>query len=327
MKHVSILIPAGDAVVGSIEGPYKLLSQVNAFLGTMGRPDLFQIELVGIDRDMTLNQGVFTLHAQRTIYEDFHTDLIIIPAPHGDLAASVAMNRDLIAWIEQKYRAGSEVASLCLGAFLLAATGLMDGKRCATHWLGADAFRMMYPQVNLLSETIMTDEKGLYTSGGAYSYLNLVLYLVGKYVSHEMAVLCAKVYQIDMGRQSQSPFILFKGQKAHEDEPIIKAQEYIEQHVTSRITIDELASMTFISKRNFERRFKKATGNTVAEYIQRVKMEAAKMRLESSRENVNEVMYNLGYTDNKAFRKTFKKITGVSPLEYRNRYSVKAEIA
>lgn len=327
MKHISILVPAGDAVVGSIEGPHKVFSQVNDFLAGMGQPAAFQVELVGLTKHKTFNRGLFTLHAHRTIDEDFRTDLVIIPAPHGDLAEAVALNEDLIAWIRRQHEAGAEVASLCVGAFLLAATGLVDGRKCATHWLGAQQFAAMYPAVNLVAEQVITDENGLYSSGGAYSYLNLMLYLVEKYVNREMAVCCAKVFQIDIGRHSQSPFAIFSGQKDHDDEPIKKAQEFIEKNFSDKISIDELAALTFLSRRNFERRFKKATSNTVAEYIQRVKIEAAKMSLESSQENVNEVMYSVGYSDTKAFRTLFKRITGVSPVAYRDRYSRKGTAA
>ena len=324
MKHVSILVPAGDAVVGSIEGPHKVLSQVNELLAGAGQPPAFQIELVGLTKHKTFNRGLFTLHATRTIDEDFRTDLVIIPAPHGDLAEAVALNQDLIAWIAGQHARGAEVASLCLGAFLLAATGLLDGRQCATHWLGAPQFAAMYPTVHLVAEQVITDEQGLYSSGGAYSYLNLILYLVEKYVSRDMAVCCAKVFQIDIGRRSQSPFVIFRGQKDHDDEPVKKVQEFIEQHFAEKLSVDELAAQSCLSRRNFERRFKKATSNTVAEYVQRVKIEAAKMSLESSRENVNEVMYSVGYSDTKAFRTLFKRITGVSPVAYRERYSRKS---
>lgn len=324
MKHVSILVPAGDAVVGSIEGPHKVLSQVNDLLAGAGQPPAFHIELVGLTRDKTFNQGLFTLHAHRTIAEEFRTDLIIIPAPHGDLAEAVALNAPFLPWIRQQHARGAEVASLCLGAFLLAATGLMDGRQCATHWLGAPQFAAMYPAVHLVGEQVITDEQGLYSSGGAYSYLNLILYLIEKYVSRDMAVCCAKVFQIDIGRRSQAPFVIFRGQKDHDDEPIKKTQEFIEQHFAEKLSVDELAALSCLSRRNFERRFKKATTNTVAEYIQRVKIEAAKMSLETSQENVNEVMYSVGYADAKAFRTLFKRLTGVSPLAYRERYSRKA---
>lgn len=321
MKHIAILVPAGDAVVGSIEGPHKVLTQVNDILRSMGRAPAFQIELVGLTQHKTFNRGLFTLHADRTIDEDFATDLIIIPAPHGDLQEAIELNRPLIAWVKQRYEQGTEVASLCLGAFLLAATGLLEGRQCATHWIAAHEFRQLYPGVELVDERVITDELGLYSSGGAYSYLNLVLYLIEKYVGREMAVCCAKVFQIDLGRSSQSPFVIFQGLKAHEDAPIRKTQEFIEAHFQQKISVDELAEMASLSRRNFERRFKKSTCHTVAEYIQRVKIEAAKMSLESSRDNVNEIMYSVGYSDTKAFRTLFKKLTGVSPVAYRDKYS------
>ena len=132
---------------------------------------------------------------------------------------------------------------------------------------------------------------------------------------------------IDIDKVSQSPFIIFKGQKEHDDEPIKKAQEFIENNFDEKITVEQLASMFALGRRNMERRFKKATANTVMEYIQRVKIEVAKKNLESSRKNVNEVMYDVGYSDAKAFRNTFKKITGLSPVDYRNKYNKVAVMA
>lgn len=321
MKHISVLVPKGDVVVGSIEGPYKLFTHVNEFLQRDGKQPGFIIELVGQERETLLDNGIYKLNTHRTLRESFKTDLIIIPAVHGDQRKVIRDNQDMIQWITGHYKRGAEVASLCVGAFILASTGLLEGKRCATHWLMANDFRRMFPEINLVAEKVITDEHGIYTSGGAYSFLNLILYLVEKYVGREMAVLCAKVFEIEVDRKSQSPFTIFSGQKDHEDVPVRKAQEFIEQNFQQKITVDQLASMLALSRRNLERRFKRATSNTTVEYIQRVKIEAAKMSLESSRENINEVMYKVGYTDSKAFRVTFKKITGLSPVQYRSKYS------
>jgi transcriptional regulator GlxA family with amidase domain len=161
----------------------------------------------------------------------------------------------------------------------------------------------------------------MYSSGGAFSYLNLILYLIEKYAGRDMSVLAAKVFAIEIERENQLSFIIFQGQRGHEDELVKKAQEYIEKNYQEKITVDQLASMLALSRRNLERRFKKATANTVVEYIQRVRIEAAKMTLEKARENVNDAMYKSGYTDTKAFRSTFKKITGLSPIEYRSKYN------
>ena len=320
MKHISILVPKG-AILGSLEGSRQLFTQVNSFMQAKGAQPIFKVELVGLSKETPLSGGLFTANSNALVDDVKQTDLIIIPALDGDLQLAIENNRDFIPWIIEQRRNGAEVASHCLGAFLLASTGLVNGKKCATHWMATNAFRAMFPQVELVTEKIITDEQGIYSSGGAFSYLNLILYLIEKYAGRDMAVLSAKVFAIEIERQNQLSFVIFQGQKEHDDEPIKKAQEFIEKNYQDKITIDDLASHVAVSRRNFERRFKKATSNTVAEYIQRVKIEAAKMSLESTRENVNDAMYKVGYSDPKAFRVSFKKITGLSPVEYRNKYN------
>ncbi len=320
MKHLSILVPEG-AMLGAVEGPLKLFTEVNGLLASLGREPLFNVQLVGLTHETKLNNGLFTVHPELTVKDKVKTDLIIVPAVYGDMGKALEINQAFTPWIQQQYKAGAEIASLCLGAFLLASTGLLNGKKCATHWLAATAFRQMFPEVTLVPDKIITDEQGIYSSGGAYSYLNLVLYIIEKYAGRDVAILCSKVFEIEIDRGSQSPFIMFNGQKEHEDEPIKKAQVFIEQNFQDKITVEQLAGMFAMGRRNLERRFKKATSNTVVEYIQRVKIEAAKLSLESSRENVNEVMYKVGYSDTKAFRTTFKKLTGLSPVQYRNKYN------
>ncbi|NUM81825.1 helix-turn-helix domain-containing protein [bacterium] len=320
MKHISILVPK-EAILGSLEGSRQILTQVNYFLKDMGQSPAFNVQLVGLTKQTMIGGGLYTIHADALIADVKKTNLIIIPALNGDLKRAIGLNCDFIPWIIHQHKNGAEVASLCVGAFLLASTGLLNGKKCATHWLAANEFRKMFPDVRLVTEKIITDEHGIYSSGGALSYQNLILYLIEKYAGRPMAVLASKVFAIEIERLTQSPFIMFQGQKDHDDQLIKKAQEFIESSYQDKITVEQLAEMSFISRRNFERRFKKATANTVAEYIQRVKMEAAKVSLESSRENVNEVMMKVGYSDDKAFRSTFKRITGLSPSQYRNKYN------
>ncbi len=320
MKTISILVPKG-AILGSIEGPRQLFTQVNQFFVAQGAEPPFRVQLVGLGHETPVAGGRYTIHSDALLQDVATTDLVVIPALDGDIKSGLELNKSFIPWITKQHEMGAEIASLCMGAFLLASTGLLEGKKCATHWLAENDFRNMFPNVRLSSERVITDEKGIYSSGGAYSYLNLILYLIEKYVGRQMSILCAKVFAIEIDRETQSPFMIFSGQKDHEDEPIRKAQEYIEANFQDRITVDQIASMFALGRRNLERRFKKATSNTLVEYIQRVKIEAAKMSLETSRENVTEVMYKVGYTDIKAFRTTFRKLTGLSPLQYRNKYN------
>jgi transcriptional regulator GlxA family with amidase domain len=324
MKRISILVPR-RGILANIEGSRQVFAMANEFCEMQGKPSPFEIRLVGLTPETKLNRGLYTITADYTINNTTPADLIIIPAMTGDLKEALTRNSEYIPWLASRYNEGSEIASLCVGAFLLASTGLLDGKNCATHWIASNEFRRMFPDVNLVTDQIITDGNGLYTSGGAYSSMNLILYLVEKYAGRETALFCAKVFQIDIDRGTQTQFMIFSGQKEHDDETIRNIQEYIENNYRDKITIDKLAGMFALSRRNLERRFKKATSNTITEYIQRVKVEAAKMSLESSRENVSEVMYKSGYADTKAFRLTFKRITGLSPLQYRNKYNREAE--
>jgi len=320
LKHISILVPSG-AILGSVEGPRQVLSEVNEILVKMGKDPMFRVQLVGLAKEIPIYNGTYMVCADELVKNINKTDLIIIPAMQGDMVKNLEENKAFVPWIIQQHERGAEIASLCVGAFLLASTGLVTGRKCATHWMAANDFRKMFPDVHLVEDKIITDEGGIYSSGGAFSYLNLILYLIEKYVGRNIAIFCSKAFQIDIDRGSQSPFIMFKGQKEHEDEPVKKAQEFIEKNFQEKISVDQLASMFALGRRNLERRFKKATANSVVEYMQRVKIEAAKMSLETSRETVNEVMYNVGYTDPKAFRNTFKRITGLSPVQYRNKYN------
>ncbi len=319
MKHISILVPE-ESVLASIVDPRYMFTSVNDFWQVAGNEPIFKVELVGLSNQVLLNNGTFAVHADQLLKDVKKTDLVIIPALSGNIRTALQLNQEFVPWIVTQYAKGAEIASLCIGAFLLAHTGLLNGRKCSTHWIYANEFREMFPEVTLVDDRIITEEQGLYSSGGASSYWNLLLYLVEKYTNREMAIKASKFFAIEIDRKSQSPFIMFNGQKKHEDEPIREAQEFIEKNVTEKISVEELATRFAIGRRHFERRFKKATNNTPVEYIQRVKIEAAKKQLESGQKNVTEVMYEVGYLDMKAFRSVFKKITGLSPTDYRNRY-------
>lgn len=325
MKHVSILVPE-TAVIEAVADPRYLFTAVNQFLESAGKAPLFKVEVVGQNKEIKLEKSLFSVHTDATLKDVKKTDLIVIPAISGDVKTAVEVNKDLVPWIVDQYKGGAEVASLCVGAFLLASTGLLSGKKCSTHWSFVNEFRTMYPDVEIVDGSIITEEHGLYSSGGANSYWNLLLYLVEKYTDRATAILAAKYFAIEIDRNSQSAFMIFNGQRDHEDGEIRKAQHFIEENYTEKITVDQLADMLAIGRRSFERRFKKATNNTVVEYIQRVKMEAAKRSFETSRKNINEVMFDVGYTDTKAFRTIFKKITGLTPIEYRNKYNKQAVV-
>jgi transcriptional regulator GlxA family with amidase domain len=318
--NISILVPE-NSVMQAIADPQYLFSAVNQFMVVAGKKPLFNLQLVGLKKEVRINDGLFSINTSKLLKDVKKTDLVIIPALFGDMKTAIASNKKLLPWINEQYDNGAEVASLCVGAFLLASTGLLNGKKCSTHWGFQNEFRKMFPNVEVIDGSIVTEEHRLYSSGGANSYWNLLLYLVEKYTDRQTAILASKYFAIDIDRESQSAFAMFRGQRNHTDESIMKTQDYIEKNIQEKITIDELANLVSLGRRSFERRFKLATNNSVLEYINRVKIEFAKREFENSRKNINEVMYEVGYTDTKAFRSIFKKITGLTPIEYRNKYN------
>lgn len=320
MVNVSILA-LKNAVLASVADARYVFAKVNEFLEKTGKPPVFSVQLVGLTKEVKLSNGVFAILPDVVMEAVQQTDLIIIPAMTGDMMSSVYLNKDFAPWIAQQYKRGTEVASLCVGTFLLAYSGVLKGKQCTTHWQYANELRYLYPSVQLVEEKVITDQNGLYTSGGSNAYWNLLLYLVEKYTDRQVAIHTAKYFVIDMDRHRQSPFVVFSGLKDHDDEVIKNAQEYIELHYADKLTVDQIALKFNVTRRTFERRFKKATFITVAEYIQRVKIEAAKKQLEVGRKSITEVMVDVGYADMQTFRDVFKRITDMTPVDYRKKYS------
>ncbi len=324
MKHLSIVIPEGDLILDTIVGTLNLFKMANSYSKRIGKTkeDVFATDLVGISKKPITCHKFFEVKPTKTIDEVGHTDLIILSSITGNIENALKKNEPIIKWIKtRRIQNEAEIVSLCRSAFILAETGLLNGKSCATHWAVHQQFEKKYSKIELLPDRIISEDNGIYSSGGAYSFLNMIIYLIEKYYGREIAIWCSKMGEIDFDRTNQNQFIIFSGQKEHSDETIKEAQIYIEENFEEKINVEGLAKKFAISSRNFIRRFKKATQSTPFEYIQRVKVEVAKKSFESSALNINEVMYNVGYNDEKAFRKTFKKYTGLSPLEYRKKFN------
>ncbi|RAV97914.1 GlxA family transcriptional regulator [Pseudochryseolinea flava] len=323
MKHVTVIVSQWQTNLSAIVGIHEVFSKANHHWKSKGKREPLKVEFarVGSAKQVSFSDGLFMVKPERHISAIMKTDLIIIPSISPRFKTNDKDNKFLLQWINDQFENGAEVASICSGAFLLASTGLLDGKRCSTHWGLADEFKARFPKVNLERDRLITDESGIYTNGGAYSFLNLLIYLVEKFYDRATAIHCAKVLQVEIERMSQSPFSIFNGQKSHGDDVVEKAQNYIESKITEKISTADLATKFSLGRRNFDRRFIRATGNTPLAYTQRVKIEAAKRLFENSRKNINEVMYSVGYSDTKAFREVFRKITGMSPIDYRSKYN------
>lgn len=323
MKEISIIIPH-KALISSVEDARYMFSKVNEYLSQQGRETMFNIKLVGLTREVSLGNGQYVIKTDAVIQDVLKPDLIIIPSINEEIIPLLIFNLRFNPWIIQNYLQGSEIASLCTGSFLLASTGLLKENYCATHWQYANEFRATFPGVKLVDDKVITEQNGIYTSGGSTSYWNLLLHLVEKYTDKATAVWASKYFALDISRNSQSQFAIFNGQKEHNDKEVLMIQEFVELNYAEKLIVETLANRVNIGRRTFERRFRKATNNSIVEYIQRVKIEVAKKQLEAGRKTVNEVMFDVGYTDINAFREVFYKITGLTPIEYRNKYNNKS---
>jgi transcriptional regulator GlxA family with amidase domain len=320
MKEIALLIHE-DATLSTITGAMDMFIHTNGLYQQTGKPQPFRLILAGEKESNSLLPINPLFVSYRRIDELEHPDLIIVPAFYGDRDSMLKKHRGMIKWIKEKYEAGSEIASLCAGIYFLAEAGLLQGRSCTAHWSDMDDIVRRYPDVNFQSDMVITDQERIYTSGGAFSSLNLILYMIDKFCGREVGIWASKMFSLDMDRISQSHFAVFKGQRQHKDNDILKAQTYIEENHHLALNIDDIAEKSNMSKRNFIRRFKKATHNTPFEYLQRVKIEAAKKALEKGNQNINLLMYDAGYNDIKNFREVFKKLTGLTPQDYKRKYS------
>jgi len=321
MKHVSIL-PLYDATMTSIDSSHQILTRVNDFMKYQGKAPFYNVEIVGLEENTEISGGLYNIHVNKTIRQVEKTDMVVLPLLCGDFPKAIAENKGYVNWVINQYHKNAEILCLCVGSFFLASTGLLKDRKCAVHWAATNEFKAMFPDVKIIDDSIITDEKGIYTCGGGYSYLNLLLYIIEKHLGREISILASKMFEIDIERKSQNPFMIFVGQKRHGDEIVLEAQALIENNPTMTFTVDEVCQKFDVGRRTFERRFKKCTGNSVIEYIQRVKVEFAKKHLETGRKTVNEIIYETGYNDINAFRKVFKKFTDLSPVDYRKRFTV-----
>jgi len=320
MKNVSLFIHE-DIYSSSIGGVIDLLTGANQWLVEMRRRPAFKLELVGQQVETIRLDVPSQFCCSTTLDKVIHTDLIIVPGFKGDIGRTLQKYNAVVHWIREMNEAGAEIASMCVGSFFLAEAGLLNGKPATSHWAAAEEMQSRYPLIKVQSDRIITDQGGIYTSGGGFSALKLILYLIEKFCGREAVLGISKRYSIDIDYVSQSHFSVFSGQRQHNDEVILRSQTYIEQHYATNLSIDQVSALCNIGRRSFIRRFKAATNNTPIEYLQRVRVEAAKKTLENEDCPLEEIMDRTGYEDLKTFRMIFKRLTGLTPRDYRKRYS------
>ena len=308
-----------------ITGPMDILNKSSAVWGGVYGKSVpyasFHVELVSLTEGPLQFGSNITIRPDASIATAKNPDLILIPSAGENVLENLGPLLPFIPWIKDCSARGARVVSLCTGAFLLAETGLLDGRSATTHWFLADLFRKTYPKVKLHPERLIVDEGSVITSGAATSYLDMVLYLIELYNGHEAAILIAKAFLIEMGRRTQLPYTIFSTHKMHHDRQILRAQQFIENHVGHELTTEVMAQRVDMSIRNFDRRFRKAVGEAPSIYLQKVRVEKAKRLLETTNDTIEDVMINVGYEDERSFRRLFRSLTDLSPKAYREKYA------
>jgi len=313
------LLALDGCPLSSVSGPMEILSLANSLVPADNRMSI----RIASEFENTVNcVGDINLTVHCSLDKIEHTDLLILgaighPSQHTD-----AFNVNTLAWIQRQYKQGAQIVSICSGAFLLAATGLLDGRQATTHWACEQLFRERYPKVNLQSEQMITQDGALCCSGGASAYQDMALFLVRQHYGDQVAHQCAKAVLIDLDRHTQQQYASFRPSRQHQDSVVHRLQDWLQHHATESFSIAYLAEKTKLSERQLKRRFKQATSETPLAYIQALRMEAAKHALETSSAQVEKVSNVSGYEDVRFFRQLFKRYTGLSPSEYRRKFGL-----
>lgn len=253
------------------------------------------------------------------IEEIQQTDVVII-MPTIPFVLPNDQKDTILPWLRFMHKKGAILASVCTGAFLLAETGLLNGRTATTHWALANKFQNKYPQVNLQISSTVTDEQDLLCSGGASAGADLALHLVRKFCSSEIAFQCAKALLLEPRRSLQLPYHTFNFDKSHGDIGISAAQDWIEKHYHEKFSIDSLALRIGLSRRTLERKFRRCTGDSPLKYVRKIRVESAKLLLETTQNGFDEITNKVGYEDCSTFRKVFVKTTGITPSQYRDKF-------
>lgn len=281
----------------------------------------FRVRVASIDGKMVQSLCSLGLTPQCAIRDIRKTDIIILPASGLDLQERIARSTALLPWLRKWHSRGAYIAGICSGVAFLAEAGLLDGRQATTHWAVAEAMRQRYPKVTWLPEQFVTEDGRMLCSGGLYASIDVSLYLVEKFCGHEVALQCAKSMLVSMPRSSQAGYSVVPLSRPHSDDRIRQAEQYLQKHFDRGVSIDDLAAEMGMSPRTLIRHFKAATGRLPGEYIQTLRMSAAKELLESGNVPIRNVCEKIGYEDVAFFRSLFKRHTGMTPAAYRSSFA------
>ena len=323
------LVALPDATASTLFGLFDVMNAfafMNALAARTGVSSLFRADIVGETAgSVDLASGI-PVTVQRAIDTIEATDIVIVPSV---LLRSEGWRKGryprLIDWLRLMHERGAVICSACSGIFLLAETGLFDGKDATVHFDYAREFSSAYPGVAIHPErnlVISGRREELVSSGASTTWHDLVLYLIARYAGATTAQEVARMFALQWHQDGLTPYIVFEGRTGHGDAEIESAQRWVRDHFSVANPVDEMIKRSRLAERTFKRRFVTATGLTPIAYVQRLRIEDAKRRLERTDAPVDEISWRVGYEDPAFFRRLFKRTTGVAPGAYRKRFRV-----
>lgn len=280
----------------------------------------FKVQLASAHGQAILCSNQLTLTPNIAIEDVSHTHVLLIPTIGGDINRVIAHNENLLVHIRRLQNGGADIAANCTGTFLLAETGLLDGKVATTHWGYADSFSGRYPQVNLQPDKMVTEQDAVFCAGGGMAWIDLAILLIERYCGHKVASDTAKSHVLDLSRSNQTVYASSRQHKFHQDKDILAVQNYLEQHFSSRLILKKVAKLHNMTERTLIRRFKQACQLTPLQFLQSIRLEHARKLLETSHAPLETVVNQIGYEDLSSFTRLFKKHTGLSPSQYRVKF-------
>ncbi|MBA1149390.1 helix-turn-helix domain-containing protein [Ectothiorhodospiraceae bacterium WFHF3C12] len=325
--HVSLVAVEGTLAM-PVAGLYEVLTAfpvVAPFNEDVPASPPFDVEIVGPARTTMSAASGLPITIQRAFAEIERTDIVIVPAMAVETGWDTGRHAELVDWMRRMHAGGAMLCSACTGLALLAETGLLDGRQATTHWAFAPEFHRCFPKVDLrVDEVLVTagEREEFAMSGGAASWQDLVLYLIGRFVSPAAAQAIARFELLERHAEGQAPYLPFMPQREHGDALVLGLQQWLDENYSVASPVAEMTQQSGLSPRTMERRFRQATGHSPISYIQQVRVEAAKRRLERTDTPIDLIAWEVGYEDAAAFRRLFKRIARVTPGAYRKKFQV-----
>lgn len=323
MKKVVVLGFDG-ALASAITGVVDLFAMAGVSWNRIQQTEvkkLFQVEIASPQGQPIRCINGMSIQAHCSYAEINDADLLVVPTIAAPIIAILEQHSELIDFLQHADAAHTLIAGNCTGNFFLAEAGILDHRQATTHWGFQEMFQSRYPKVKLYVNQLISRDQHIYCAGGGLAWFDLGLHLIERFYGFEIAIQTAKSFVIDYRRDSQLSYSLQKISKPHQDELLQNIQDWLEKHFAENIVLDELSARFNITTRTLIRRFKQMLDVPPNQYLQAIRIEAARKRLEETDHAVDVIMQDVGYHDPSSFRRLFHKKTGLTPLEYRRRFS------